>query len=213
MFVSDQSVILARHSNFRFMVKVEGRSGQVLHVPLHWSSPDPSQVAVTSDGTATAMAYAGSVDISVSAQGAKAQTAQVTMASPAPGTLIMPSTEIMAKTSTSVTLRRTPQTAAIKRGQILVGDGRSGLLARVTKITVDTAKVTIFTVSASLASAFTGLSIETESVPISISMSPNAHNPADCKLPSGREADMKLAGSSVSVRGTRATRGRPSDQP
>ena len=124
------------------------------------------------------------------------------MASPAPGTLIMPSTEIMAKTSTSVTLRRTPQTAAIKRGQILVGDGRSGLLARVTKITVDTAKVTIFTVSASLASAFTGLSIETESVPISISMSPNAHNPADCKLPSGREADMKLAGSSVSVRGT-----------
>jgi hypothetical protein len=200
VFVSDQSVILARHSSFRFMVKVEGRSGKVLHIPLHWSSQAPSQVAVVSDGTATALADTGSVNISVSAPGAQPNTAQVIMASPAPGTVMMPGTEIMDETSTSVTLQRNSQTAAIKPGQILVGDARNRLLAKVTKIIVGTSTVTIFTAPASLASAFSGLAIATESAQFSTLMPTDTQNLRNCELSSGHSEHVRLVGSGVSVR-------------
>lgn len=205
VFVSDQSVILAgRSRKFRFIVKVEARSGQVLHVPVQWRSSAPGQVEVTPDGTATAMVDTGSATIFVSAPAARAQpeAAQVTVASPAPGTLVVPSTEILTQTSTSVTLPKNKQTAAIKPGRILVSGSRGALLARVTAVTFGTQTVTATTVPASLALAFSRLSIHAESTTVPASLrtaGPGSGTPVECTLSSGHRMRISLAGPSVSV--------------
>ncbi len=206
VFVSDQSIILAgRGRKFRFIVKVEGRSRQVLHVPVQFRSSAPGQVEVTQDGTATAMVDTGSATIFVSAPTARAQpeAAQVTVASPAPGTLVVPSTEILAQTSTSVTLPKNKQTAAIKPGRILVSGSRGALLARVTAVTFGTGTMTVTTVPASLAVAFSRLSIHAESTTVPASLrtaGPGPRTPVECTLSSGHRMRIGLAAPSVSVR-------------
>ena len=200
MFVSDQSVILSGpNKTFQFIVKVEGRSRQVLHVPIQWSSSAPDQVTVNSGGLATAKVDTGSATIFVSAPAAGAQTeaAQVVVASPAPDTMVVPSAEIRAETSTSVTLQRNKYTKPITPGQILVNG--SGLLARVTKVSAGAQTVTVTTVPVSLARAFSRLSIHAESAAVPTSLRTAALGPVDCMLSSGHTVRINLARPRVSV--------------
>ena len=202
VFVSDQSVILpGRNKTFQFIVKVEGSSGQVLHVPVQWSLRDSPVATVSSDGLATATADTGSATILVSAPAARAQpeAAQVTVASPAPGTLIIPSTEVRAETSTSATLPSNKQTVAIKPGQILVSGSRSGLLARVTAVSVGAGTVTVTTVPASLARAFLRLSIQAESAAVPTRLPAAELHRDHCRPSFGHGIHMSVADPSASV--------------
>lgn len=73
------------------------------------------------------------------------------------------------------------------------------MLAKVTKIIVGTGTVVIFTAPASLASAFSGLAIATESAQFSTSMRADTQNLRNCELSSGHREHVRLVGSRVSI--------------
>jgi hypothetical protein len=230
VFVSDQSVILpGRDAKYRFSVRVETASSRVLNVPVRWQSSAPEQVAVSADGVAVARAGTGSATIFVSADGARPQAAQVTVAQPASGTLLVPSGDVLSRTQGGATLKRTRQTAALRPGQTVVSGNRGGLLDRVTAVTVGAKLVTIRTTATSLARAFRQLSIHAESAKVTATvptaaLRPHAGTPspdvvlasasdvgvgaapgdsvASCTLTSGRNVTVSLDGPSVSVPAT-----------
>ncbi len=230
VFVSDQSVILpGRNAKYHFLVRVESDSHQALNVPIRWQSSAPGQVAVNAEGIAIARADTGSAAIFVSAPGAQPEAAQVTIAQPASGTLIIPSADVLARTQTSATLKRTPQTTALRPGQIVVSGNHGGLLARITAVTAGPRVVRITTTTTSLARAFRQLSIHAESAKVTTTVPSAAFRPAarahpsgvvlasasgpganaargdaavGCTLSSGRDVTVSLAGPSVSVPAT-----------
>jgi hypothetical protein len=230
VFVSDQSVILpSRNAKYHFSVRVESASHRVLNVPVRWRSSAPGQVAVNAAGIAVARVDTGSATIFVSAAGARPQAAQVTVAQPASGTLLIPSDDVLSRTQTSATLKRTRQTSALRPGQIVVSGNRGGLLAQVTAVTFGVKVVTIRTTAASLARAFRQLSIHAESAKVTTtvptaafrsaarSRSPDVAlasasdagasaaqdvDAASCTLTSGRNVTVSLDGPSVLVPAT-----------
>jgi hypothetical protein len=230
VFLSDQSVILTgRNAKYHLSVRVESDSHQTLSVPVRWRSSAPGQVAVNAAGTAVAKVGTGSATIFVSAPGAHSQAAQVTVAEPASGTLVIPSADVLSRKQASATLKRTRQTAALRRGQIVVSGNRSGLLARITAVAVGSQEVRIGTATTSLARAFRQLSIHAESAAVTTTVSSaafrssagtrssgvvltSASDPgasaapgdaaASCTLTSGRNVTVSLAGPSVSVPAT-----------
>lgn len=207
-FTSDQGVILtgsgARYQLAAVVVDASGSSlpGQA----VRWQSDDPAQVSVDSDGVVTAHVAVGSATITATAAGLPPQAAQVLVASPAPGTVVVPTQDIMTMAAGEVTLRRTPQTAAISPGDILVSNGRSGggLLARVLSTTAGASSVTAVTSPASLASAFAALSVSAVSAPAGTAATAQttAALSTACTLGRGVSGSVSLQGLGVSVPAT-----------
>ena len=167
IFVSDQSVILSRSgATYHFVAHVKSESNQVVHEAILWHSSAPDQVSVTQAGVATARTTTGSATITVRASGAQAQVAQVTVAQPAPGTVLIPSSDVLAVSLSGAKLKVTPQTQAIKAGETLVSDNRGGLLAKVTAVTTGSGSVELTTTPAGLAQAFIHLSIHAKGAPV-----------------------------------------------
>ena len=207
-FTSDQGIILTRPgARYQLAVSVVDASGHSLpgqHV--QWRSGDSAQISVSSDGLVTAHVAVGSATITAMAAGVRPQAAQVLVARPAPGTVMVPTQDIMKMTTGEVTLRRTPQTSAISAGNVLVSNGRSGggLLARVLSVTAKVSAVTVVTSPASLASAFTGLSADAISAPVTTATlaRTTAALTAECKLAFGASRSVSLLGPSVLVPAT-----------
>ena len=207
-FTSDQGVILTRPgAQYLLAAAVVDASGRRLPGPaVQWRSDNPAQVSVSSDGVVTAHVAVGSATITATAAGVPPQAAQVLVARPAPGTVVVPTQDIMTIATGQVTLRRTPQTAAISVGDVLVSNGRSGggLLARVLSVTAGASSVTAVTSPASLASAFAALSVHALSAPATTAVAAQAAAAftAQCKLAAGAGASVSLQGPSVSVPAT-----------
>jgi hypothetical protein len=207
-FTSDQGIVLTRPgAQYQLAVTVVDASGHSLPGrSVQWRSDDPAQVSVSSDGMVTAHVSVGSATITAAAAGAQPQTAQVLIAKPAAGTVLVPTRDIMTITTRGVTLRRTVQTAAISTGNVLVSNGRSGggLLANVLSVTIRTSTVTAVTSPANLASAFTALSVHAISAPVTAAKitQTTAALIAKCKLASGASGSASLQGPSVSVPAT-----------
>ncbi len=177
-FISDQGVILTGLGDrYQLAAEVVSPDGhRTINEVLRWRSSDPSAVSVSVGGTVTAHAETGSAVITVSAAGAAPQAAQVMVAQPAPGTVLVSTGAVLAVTAGQVTLRRTSLTSALKAGQILVSNGRpgGGLLARVVSVSVAGQTVSVATEPTSLARAFTALSIHAASAPITTSLPASA---------------------------------------
>lgn len=207
-FTSDQGIVLTRHgARYQLAVTVVDASGHSLAGrSVQWRSDDPAQVSVSSNGMVTAQVTVGSATITATAAGAQPQAAQVLIAKPASGTVLVPTRDIMTTTTSEVILRRTAQTAAISTGNVLVSNGRSGggLLAKVLSVTTRTSTVTAVTSPASLASAFTALSVHAISAPVSAAKiaQTTAALIAKCKFASGASGSASLQGPSVSVPAT-----------
>jgi hypothetical protein len=207
-FTSDQGVILTRPgAQYQLAAVVADASGRGLPGrAVRWQSDDPAQVSVDSDGVVTAHVAVGSATITATAAGLRPQAAQVLVASPAPGTVVVPTRDIVTMTSGEVTLRRTPQTAAIAAGNILVSNGRSGggLLARVLSVQAGASSVTAVTSPASLASAFVALSVNAVSAPAvaAAAVRTTAALSTPCMLARGATGSVALQGPGVSVPAT-----------
>ena len=90
-FISDQGVILTGLGDrYQLAAEVVSPDGhRTINEVLRWRSSDPSAVSVSVGGTVTAHAETGSAVITVSAAGAAPQAAQVMVAQPAPGTVLV----------------------------------------------------------------------------------------------------------------------------
>jgi hypothetical protein len=209
-FTSDQGIILTGPGDrYKLAAEVVTTDGhRKVEEELRWRSSDPSVVSVSAGGTVTAHAGTGSAVITVSAAGAAPQAAQVMVARPAPGTVLVPTGAVLAAKAGQVTLRRTSLTSALKAGQILVSNGRpgGGLLARVVSVSVTGQAVSVVTEPASLARAFTALSVHAASAPVTTSVSASAVGTVAslkivCKLAAGLDS-VSLTGWGVSVPAT-----------
>jgi len=207
-FTSDQGIVLthpgARYELAAAVVDASGRRLPSQHV--RWRSDDPAQVSASSNGLVTAHVAVGSATITATVAGVRPQAAQVLVATPAPGTVVIPTQDIMTMTAREVTLRRTPQTSAISAGDVLVSNGRSGggLLARALSVRAGASAVSVVTSSASLASAFAALSVHAVSAPVTSATAARtaAALTAECKLTAGTSRPVSLQGPSVSVPAT-----------
>lgn len=209
-FTSDQGIILTGPGDrYQLAAEVVTSGGhRTINEALRWGSSDPSAVSVSADGTVTAHAGTGSAVITVSATGAAPQAAQVMVAQPAPGTVLVPTGAVLAAKPGQVTLRRTSLTSALRTGQILVSNGRvgGGLLARVVSVSVAGQTVSAATEPASLVQAFTALSIHAASAPVTTSLPASAVGTVaalkiKCKLTAGLDS-VSLTGWGVSVPAT-----------
>jgi hypothetical protein len=209
-FTSDQGVILTGPGDrYRLAAEVVGADGHRRPgVALRWRSSDPAVVTVSAGGVVTAHSGTGSAVITVSTAGAALQAAQVLVARPAPGTVLVPTGIVLAAKTGQVSLRRTSLTSALKPGQILVSNGRAGggLLARVVSISVSGQAVSVVTAPTSLARAFTALSVHAAGAPVSTSLPAAvvgtvAARRITCELTSGAKP-VSLTDSGVSVPAT-----------
>lgn len=209
-FTSDQGIILTGPGDrYQLTAEVVTPDGHRANNEVQrWRSSNPSVVSVNAGGTVTAHAGTGSAVITVSATGATPQAAQVMVAQPAPGTVLVPTGAVLAAKPEQITLRRASLTSALKAGQILVSNGRpgGGLLARVVSVSVEGQAVSVATESASLAQAFTALSIHAVSAPVTTSLSASevgtvAALKIKCKLTTGLDS-VSLTGWGVSVPAT-----------
>jgi hypothetical protein len=168
VFISDQSVVLSGiGAEFQFTAKVEHQqeSGVVAEA-ITWRSSAPDQVSVSSSGLATAHVALGSATIYASAGGAQSEAAQVAVAEPGPKTVLLPSTDVLAKDGASVQLRDTSQTGRIAVGDILVSGNRGGLLGKVTEVSKGPNGLMVSVVPSSLAHAFSKLEVHAKSAPV-----------------------------------------------
>lgn len=195
-FTSDQGVILTGPGDrYQLTAQVVTPGGQrAVKETLRFRSTDPAMVSVSADGTVTAHTGMGSAVITVSATGAAPQAAQVMVARPAPGTVLIPTAAVLAAKPGQVRLLRTSLTSGLKSGQILVSNGRpgGGLLARVMSVSAAGQAVSVITGPASLTQAFTALSIHAASAPVTIPLAAStvgtvAAIKLDCKLTTGPE--------------------------
>ena len=209
-FTSDQGVILTGPGDrYRLAAEVMAADGQRrISEVLQWRSSDPAVVSVSAAGMVTAHAGTGSAVIMVSAAGAAPQAAQVLVAQPAPGTVLVPTGAVLAAGPGKVRLRRTALTSAVKAGQILVSNGRAGggLLARVVSVSVSGQEVSVVTAPVNLARAFTALSVHAAGAPVATSLLASAVGTVaalkiTCKLKTGA-APVSLTGWGVSVPAT-----------
>ena len=209
-FTSDQGVILTGPADrYRLAAEVVGADGHRRPgATLRWRSSDPAVVSVSAGGLVTAISGTGSAVITVSAAGAAPQAAQVLVARPAAGTVLVPTGIVLGARDEQVRLRRTSLASALKAGQILVSNGRlgGGLLAKVVSVSVSGQSVSVVTTPASLAQAFTALSVHTAGAPVSTSVPAAvvgtvAARKITCKLSSGAKP-VSLADSRVSVPAT-----------
>jgi hypothetical protein len=174
VFTSDQSVILtSKGSSYQFVAHVETQPHHISSEPLQWSSSDPSLVGVDSMGNATAESNLGSASLFVTAAGAQAQAAQVTIATPGPNTVIVASQDVLGLGRGSATLVNDTQTQSIVAGDILVSGNRAGLLVTVLGVTSSALSLIVTTTPASLVQAFPELSIRAESAPTTLILSYN----------------------------------------
>ena len=210
-FTSDQGVILTGPGDrYRLAAEVVAADGhRRASEVLRWRSSDPAVVSVSVGGTVTAHAGMGSAVITVSAAGAAPQAAQVLVARPAPGTVLVPTEAVLAAKAGQVRLRRTSLTLALKAGQILVSNGRAGggLLAQVVSVSVSGQAVSVVTTPTSLAGAFTALSVHAAGAPVTTSLPAGAVGTVaalkvKCTLTGGAHKPVSLSGSGVSVPAT-----------
>ena len=210
-FSSGQGIILtSAGSRYRLTAEVLAAHGhRKLAEEVRWRSDNPAEVSVSPDGTATAHVAVGSANITATAAGAQPQVAQVLVAQPALGTLLVPTGDIVSADAGNVVLRRTPGTAAIAAGNILVSNGLAGggLLARVISVSTGASSVTVVTHPASLASAFRALSVNAVSAPVTAAVPASAiHTTAapivKCTRDSGVGEQVSLQSPDASVRAT-----------
>jgi hypothetical protein len=194
VFLSDQSVILPRPgATYHFVVEVKSATNHVLDEPVQWYSSAPGQVTVTRAGVVTARVATGSATIVVSARDAQAQAAQVTVIQPAPGTLLIPSSDVLAVSLTAAKLKLTSQTKAIKTGEILVSNSRGGLLAKVRAVAIGSGSIQLTTTPASLTQAFDHLSIYAKSAPVNTLVSTKSLRSATTSQRTSSGVDARLA--------------------
>lgn len=210
-FISDQGVILrGPGSQYRLrVVVISARGGQVIREPVRWRSDDPAAVSVSPDGTVTAHTSTGSATVTVAAVGAAPQAAQVLVARPGPATELIPTTDVLAASPASVRLRRTAQTEALKRGQILVSNGHvgGGLLAQVVSVSAHGSAVTAVVRPSSMPAAFTALSVHMLGAPVTTvvpagAIGTTAAGSVDCRVSTGAHVSVTLLGPGLSVHAT-----------
>jgi hypothetical protein len=180
-------------ATYHFVVEVKSATSHVLDEPVRWHSSAPGQVTVTRAGVVTARVATGSATIVVSARDAQAQAAQVTVVQPAPGTLLIPSSDVLAVSLVAVKLKLTPQTKAIKTGEILVSNSSGGLLAKVRAVAIGSGSIRLTTTPASLTQAFGHLSIHVKSAPVTTLVSTKSLRSATTSQRMSSGVDARLA--------------------
>ena len=174
-FTSDQSIVLTKAGQtFQFTAVLENASHQVQPGQLQWSSDTPNQVDVSASGKVTAKTDLGSANIMVTSPGVADQAAQVTIATPAPNTVIVASGSVLALRAKSATLALTSATRGIVAGDTLVSGNRGGLLFKVLSVAIAQQTMVVTIAPASLLSAFTHLSIDAESPLMQVALSNTA---------------------------------------
>lgn len=172
VITSDASIILANTgATYQFAAQIENPSGAAVSGSLSWSSSDPSVASVSQSGLVTAQTSLGSATITISSPGLQAQTATVIVAPPSTGTILVPSSDLVSLSGSQVILTKDTTTSGIAVGDIIVSGSKAGLLGEVTSVSSSSSQVTVQLAQASLAQAFSQLSINVASAPEQMSVS------------------------------------------
>ena len=160
VITSDQSVILPQQgSTYQFAAVVKDATGAAVDLPITWQSSASAAVSVSSAGLATAVKLPASAVVTASATGATPASADVITADPAPGTVMLLSSDVLSVTTGSAVLALNTRTRALKAGDVIVTGSTGGLLATVGAVTASADKLTVTLQPAVLTKAFKSLDI------------------------------------------------------
>jgi hypothetical protein len=156
---------------------------------ISWSSSDASAVSVSSSGLVTAKVSPSSATIAITSAGAEEAVADVDVAPAAPGTVVLPSGDVVSKSTsggtTTTTLVSNATTDAIRVGSRVVSGSAGGLLAYVHTTARTGGHVVLTTTPSSLDHAFSQLDINVGGSVRSASLEVKA-GVASIALPGGR---------------------------
>ena len=226
-FVTDGSLVLAgERMTRRVEVEVIDESGALVDGgQVTWSSSDPAVVSVVADGDRAAVVTTETSTTSQALVTASfdglAADASVLVTRPSQGTVLIDNGLVLAKTPTSVTLRRDAVTEALTPGQRLVSGSATGVLAEVLSVDVGEGEVEVTTSPSSLAEAFDEFSFAGEVNPteVTVQLVDGAAAVVTTRSPDGRlrsasvlddvtctsagaPAQVDLVGSSITVTAT-----------
>ncbi|HZX00522.1 MAG TPA: hypothetical protein VFF10_10700 [Trueperaceae bacterium] len=175
-FVSDGSLVLAGEGETASLaVQVIASDGTIVEGgQVTWSSSDPAVATVAAAGDRGATVTTETSDTSQAQITATyddlSATASVLITKPSAGTVLLDSSDVLAKAGDELTLRRTPTTELLTAGQRLATGSRAGVLVEVAGVVVGTEEVTVTTLPTSLDEAFDEFSFSGEVAPLEVTV-------------------------------------------
>jgi hypothetical protein len=159
-------------ATYQFAAQVQQSGTPVAGATVTWTSSNPAVATVSASGLVTAVASVGSATITASSSGVQTQTANVIVAQPSPGTVLVASSDVVTASPTAATVKGDSTTSTIKIGTIVVSGDKGGLFGRVTSVQTQGAEIALSLQPVALWQAFRQLDIAVTGavVPVQVSL-------------------------------------------
>ena len=121
VITSDVSVVLdKKDATYKFTAEVRDASGNVLDSPISWESSNPTELSISSSGLVTAREALGSTTITASSPGAEPAYGSAVVATLAPDTVLVQSSDVVSAGSSAVLSLNDRTSGSIVAGDIVM---------------------------------------------------------------------------------------------